>query len=243
MRNEERKQFGSLLAETFAGYGRPLPEDPVLLQAWWDKLAMFPLQIVAQALTMHCDTEARYAPTPVQIAALCKTMDGRPGADDAWSLALLSHDENNTVVWTQETAEAFFAARAVLEKGDEVGARMAFKDRYNKLVQIARAHLKPAKWIVSPGRDKNQASVAVKEAVELGRLPNESAAPLLLGHSTDGEEVSASGLAQLKELMATLTQKKIDSVEAEKQAEREAVAKRKAELNKQFEEHFGKQDL
>ena len=51
-------------------------------------------------------------------------------------IALLSSDESDTVVMTDEIQLALGAARPVLDLGDKVGARMAFISAPSKLSQI-----------------------------------------------------------------------------------------------------------
>ncbi|MCZ3122564.1 hypothetical protein NYZ23_19850, partial [Acinetobacter baumannii] len=86
-------------------------------------------------------------------------------------LALTSRHEAATVVWTIETAQAFAICRPVLETGDEVGARMAFKDAYNRLVLAARRSGQLPQWQASLGWDMAQREAILKRAVQLQRRP------------------------------------------------------------------------
>ena len=142
----EKPLFTKMLADSMGAYGKPLPQDAALLRAWWDALAPFPLPIVDRAFKVYAMDEDRFAPVPAAIVKRCRLMDGRPTDEEAWAIALLSRDEADTVVWTQETAEAFGLCASVLDGGDEVGARMAFRDAYNRLVSDARLAGRPARW-------------------------------------------------------------------------------------------------
>lgn len=116
----------------------------------------------------------RFAPLPADLLAQIernRQADGRPTADEAWSIALASADESRTVVWTEETAQAWGIASVVLRGGDEVGARMAFKAAYGRLIAAARASREPARWSASMGHDAKHRDDALRLAVEAGRLP------------------------------------------------------------------------
>lgn len=95
--------------------------------------------------------------------------DGRPSADEAW--ALLPFDEETTVVWTEEMCQAWGVALPLVNEGDRVAARMAFKDSYQRSVSEARDQRKPAKWSASIGHDKQARDAVLLSAVQKGRLP------------------------------------------------------------------------
>jgi hypothetical protein len=237
----EKPQFTQMLTQTMGAYSKPLPES-ALLKAWWDVLAPFPLQIVVRAFAVYCDEEDRFAPVPAAIAKRCKLMDGRPSDDEAWAIALLSQDEADTVVWTQEIAEAFNVCAPVLNGGDEVGARMAFKDAYNRMVQDARIAGRPAKWTASLGWDVAKREAAVARAANAGLLPAPAVRAMLPNYSdaVAGQESCPEGLARVKEALAEMqagwaaaaTQR-----ETALQAQREADAERKREIASQVAQY------
>lgn len=96
---------------------------------------------------------------------------GRPAANEAWAIAIESLDENKTVVWTGEMAQAWNAARLIAAAGDLVGARMAFIASYERLVRDARDTGAMPAITVSLGFDKEHRIVAVEKAEKLGYLP------------------------------------------------------------------------
>lgn len=106
-------------------------------------------------------------------AILDRIEDGHIGADEAW--ALCPRSEAETVVWTDEIASAFEAAKSLLDEGDIIAARMAFRDHYGKAVAAARTARREASWQVSLGHDKGGRIVPLKRAVALGRLTAEDA--------------------------------------------------------------------
>lgn len=195
-------QFVAALTRIMAAYGKPLPDTPVM-QAWWNALAPFKQAVIEQAFSAYSLERPDFAPVPNSIAARCKLLDGRPDENEAWAQSLISRDERETVVWTQEMAEAFGTARPLLESGDEIGARMAFKDAYSRLVTAARAMGRPAVWNVSAGWDAGLRQVAMKKAAAAGLL--EGPQPhLLLTDESDTEPTRPEGLRRVLEALATL---------------------------------------
>ena len=89
--------------------------------------------------------------------------------------AVRSADEAETVVWTAEICEAWGVARTVLQLGDEVGARMAFKEAYTVLLERARRAGTPAKWTASLGFDTERRQLALEAAATAGRLQRSEA--------------------------------------------------------------------
>jgi hypothetical protein len=139
-------------------------------------LQAYPMDVVRRGFEAHCQDpqRGRFAPVPADILAQIEgaaASDGRPEADEAWALAVAARDEGATVVWTAEAAEAFGVCRPVLDAGDEVGARMAFRAAYSRLVAEARAAREPIRWSASEGHDPGRRAAVLIAAVEAGRLP------------------------------------------------------------------------
>ncbi len=103
--------------------------------------------------------------------------DGRPGVEQAWSM--IPQDEDSSVVWTDEMALAYGAASPLLQGGDSVAARMAFKECYEKELQKARDEGRAVKWRVSFGHDPSLREDAVIQAVEKKQITSERAVALL----------------------------------------------------------------
>lgn len=97
-----------------------------------------------------------------------ESADGAPGPDEAW--ALMSRPESETIVITEQMAEARQDAAALLADGDKTGARMAFKDAYTRIVAKARADKVKPRWFVSLGFDVDGRSQPIAEAVRSGKL-------------------------------------------------------------------------
>ena len=94
--------------------------------------------------------------------------DGRPGVEQAW--AMLPFEESQTVVWTSEMSQAWGVANILLIEGDRIGARMAFKESYSKLLAEARDQRLPVQWSASLGHDKFSREATLIAALEKGWL-------------------------------------------------------------------------
>ncbi|VWD60822.1 hypothetical protein BLA18628_07189 [Burkholderia aenigmatica] len=168
MNDHDKREFMDELNLAFQAARQPLP-SPQVLRLFWDRLTPYPLPMVLNAIGRHIDA-SEFAPTPASILKhLPKMSDGRPEADEAWALAIRSADERETVVWTQEIAEAWAIAAPVFD-GDEIGARMAFKAAYARIVEQRRAAGAPVQWIKSLGHDPDLRETVLTEAVRAGRL-------------------------------------------------------------------------
>lgn len=136
----------------------------------------YPLSTVLRALTAHVSDpqRGRFVPVPADLIAQidgAAANDGRPGAEEAWAIAVRAADEAATIVWTEEMAQAWGACSSVMNLGDEVGARMAFKEAYNRLVEDARRLQRPVQWTPTLGHDLAQRHEALSRAEVAGLLP------------------------------------------------------------------------
>ena len=141
-------------------------------------LDAYPEAAVIRALD-RCRKELKSRLTLAAVLERIEEQDGRPGSDEAWAIALGALDEADTVVWTDEMAEAFAVAQPVLEARDKVGARVAFRDAYERLVRDAREAGKGCKWVASIGHDATRREAALTQAVQRGRVAAASVAHLL----------------------------------------------------------------
>jgi len=138
---------------------------PAAAAVFVDDLARYPEAQVLGALR-RCRREVRGILTVQDVVS--RLEDGRPGAEEAW--AMIPKDEAGSTVWTDEMAQAYGIARHLLDEGDRVGARMAFKESYGRLVAQARDDGRPVVWSPSLGHDASCREAALLEAVERGRL-------------------------------------------------------------------------
>jgi hypothetical protein len=172
MDNRQFEEFAQTMRQTLKIYGSDLSAGAI--ETWWRMLAGYPMDAVQAALQDHLANSV-YPPKPADVIQRLQQADGRPGAEEAWSIAQGAGDENRTVVWTAEMASAFAAAQPLLAEGDQVGARMAFREAYEKRVEQARKHGQPVQWMVSLGHDRAGRLAPIQEAREAGRISPEQA--------------------------------------------------------------------
>jgi hypothetical protein len=229
MRPEDKPQFVKLLAQVLSGYGKPLPEKDET-NVWFNHLTPFPPPTIKQAFEAYCVERPDFAPTPNGIAARCKLLDGRPDENEAWAVSLTSQDERETVTWTSEMAEAFDLAKPLLAVGDEIGARMAFKDAYKRLVIAARSLNRPVRWSTSAGWDAGRHQLAHQDAVNAGLLDGPKQ-PLALPNESGQVAGKPEGLKRVMEALAQMEdpQVKLDRLNATRLAEAERIDREQRE--------------
>jgi hypothetical protein len=146
-------------------------------------LAPYPVAQVLKGLD-RCRRELQ---RPLTLAAVLERIDdGRPGAEEAW--AMLPQDEDSTVVWTTEMAEAWGISR---ELDDKIAARMAFKEAYSRIIGEARASQRPPVWQASLGHNPDEREHVLLQAVAKGRLTQQHFERLLPYHKTSENELLA----------------------------------------------------
>lgn len=139
-----------------------------------DDLSSYPRAVLAAALS-RVRTEHTGRLTPKAIIDRIDEAMGRPGANEAWAVAVTAMDERATVVWTDEMAQAWGVAQSIADGGDMVGARMAFIAAYERLVRTAREERRMPSVTVSVGWDAAGRTAAVEKAVQLGYMPADQA--------------------------------------------------------------------
>lgn len=223
----DKPEFVKLLNLCYSTVLKPLP--PIeSIQLWLTLLDPYSIEQVRVALSTHM-RESNFAPVPADVVKrMPKESNGHPEANEAWAIALRSRDERDTVVWTNETAQAFAIAKSVLDEGDEVGARMAFKEAYARLVEAARARGAKPEWVMSLGHDGQRRDQVLAEAVTAGRLLLESVAGVVLALAapaapTDMLSVETN-LAKMKSIVAGIESARMRAV-----AERSRLAREESE--------------
>lgn len=250
MKQNDFDPFTRMLEQCLAMW----PEKPRTAESsamWFACLSEYDLATVQTALIGHMrdPINGKFSPKPAHIIEQIQRAekdDGRPGPEEAWALSLAAMDESDTVVWTRECAQAWGACRPVMNLGDEVGARMAFREAYTRLVADARSNRDPVAWEVSEGFDRDKRRIAVCSAVESGRinaghqlaLPNEGHTLLLSASGAITKSIPPDVSEKLKQLRDWYTAPALDvdhtAAEREKLAEKKrAMAARVAEYQKQ----------
>lgn len=230
MKPTDKSEFVKLLNLCYSTLLKPLPPFESI-DLWLTILEPYSVEQVRMALSQHM-RESKFPPVPADVVTrLPRESDSRPDANEAWAIALRSRDERDTVVWTQECAEAFAIALSVLDGGDEVGARMAFKAAYERLCEASRAAHKPAQWLKSLGHDPALREAALVDALRAGRLlldDVKSVVPALAAPESSIDPLQAEhSLKRLREMVGGIpsaAQKLAQARERMDQVQREALA-------------------
>lgn len=174
MRADQLDAFVAMYRDVMGLYGKATTstQEAMVFRA----LAAHDLRAVRAAFDAHIrdPQRGRFAPLPADLLLHLEgdaADDGRPGAEEAWALCQAAADQGRTVVWTAEMAEAWGIAWPVLQAGDEVGARMAYRDAYRRLTGEARKARRPVQWSATLGTDARLRDDALRVAVDAGRLP------------------------------------------------------------------------
>lgn len=183
MDDADRGTFARLIQDVAEYYDRKL--TAAAIEVYWHGLRRYSVDQVRRATSVHVSDpdRGRYMPRVADVVAAIQATqraDGRPGPDEAWSIAVPARDEADTVVWTEEICAAWFAAAVpLMALGDKIAARKAFQDRYATEVAQARQSGRPTKWSVAFGTSHERRRAAILEAEQLGRLSTGIAAKLL----------------------------------------------------------------
>lgn len=161
-----------------------------------DLAAEYPESAILQALS-RCRRELSGRLTQSAVIERIDQADGRPSANEAWGLALSAFNEALTVVLNDEIGKAMAAARPVMDGGDEVGARMAFRDTYDRVVRQNRAIGFKPKWYPSLGHDPLLRVDAIKLAEERGLLTHSQAMTYLPAPITAEDQARGAVIAGL----------------------------------------------
>lgn len=177
MRDSDFHQFAELLDGCYALLGREKALNGPAKALFFRALGVHSIEAVRAGFDAHVKDpqRGRFAPTPADVIAQIEGLvadDGRPGAEEAWAMCSNADDESETVVWSEEMSQAYSVAGPLMQAGDHIGSRMAFKEAYSRLVDFARRERKPVAWSVSLGHDVNKRHAALVTAETRGLLPN-----------------------------------------------------------------------
>lgn len=192
MRHEDREDFDVALSAALSVYDKP-PVDEDVFKIWMSVLEQFSLEQVRRALRAHVST-SRFAPKPVDIVEMIHKQDGHLSADEAWPQVIKAADENASLIWTEEMQQAWFHCKPIFDAGDEVGARMAFRQFYTRLLEDARLKGVPAKPFPTLGFDVDSRVEVIQRAKSMGLISHEQALRQLPSPEPDeGDEVLRIG--------------------------------------------------
>jgi hypothetical protein len=143
-------------------------------------LSDIPIDQLRQAIRAAIQ-ELKWFPKVAELRELAGALpgmlnDGRPGAEEAWArMPKGRRMEDDSIVWCEEERLAYGVCRSLLLDGDQIGARMAFKERYERELTEARSQRKPVKWTASVGYDIEHRLVTLATAVQEKRVSLEAA--------------------------------------------------------------------
>lgn len=180
MNPSDLNEFQNIMLGMFETFGQEA--SMTRLSVYKEALKPYAILDIRTALNLlirHC----KFIPKPADIIELIEQASGNKHvlSSEAWSIALSARDESNTVVWTDEMHKAWVSAKNVMDLGDEVGARRAFIESYERLVQESIFNCKPIHVTVSLGFDKAKRTQAINKAIFTGLL-NESDGAKYLPH-------------------------------------------------------------
>lgn len=100
-----------------------------------------------------------------------------PSADEVWGQLVESMKFDELTVVVPEIAQiaAGQGAISLLQNGDKTGARMAFKQAYERLADELLANAQPVQWTVSAGTDHENRERAIMQAVREGKISQKQA--------------------------------------------------------------------
>jgi hypothetical protein len=177
-KSERIKATNEMLVKAYVVMGRNVP-DAAVIHAISDQLTteFTDEQIAASLDRVMRECEWLTLKAIIERIPGRGTDDGRPEPETAWAMCPKSEDAS--VVWTQEMAAAHGIAKTLLDDGDAIAARMAFRETYVSEVSRARREGRPARWEVSLGFDKDGRVPVLAEAVEKGRISEKHALALV----------------------------------------------------------------
>ena len=177
MLNTDKEEFAKVLSATLKMYRVEMDID--VLNLWWGVMNRYTIAQVRKGFSTYIGSKNAdfILPTHIVAAIELNEPDGRLGAEEAW--AIYPHDEAGSAVITNEMAEAMQAAQPLLNDGDRIGARMAFKESYNRITAQNKLNGVSPKWFASLGHSKEGREIALKDAVLKGRLTQDHATSLL----------------------------------------------------------------
>ena len=257
MKSTDKIEFAAVIAKAWRFYDKqPTGED---VADWFELLAEFELAAIAGAFKRHLadPKHGSYLPKPADIFRQinqARADDNRPGADEAWGLLLrVIRDERETAVLTEEMRIGWTACQPILDLGDEVGARLAFRETYSREVENARKKAVTPRWTPTLGSNPNLRQSRLREAVEAGRIGVDAVRNLLPGptpaaisqvagllegpDASDAEARIGANLKQLAQILRNASAEAEQRRARERQQQRQDEAAKKAAIRELLDRH------
>jgi hypothetical protein len=188
-----RAEMSEAIALLRAEYQDMPTFDRTRVEMWWRALGTYPDGAILRSAERHLTT-CKFKPQLADLVEGCRAQVDNQwlGPDEAW--ALMPKSELDSALLTSEMAEAMGVATPLLEMGDRVAARMAFRDAYMRLVEKAKIENRSPSYFPSWGTDKVQHAPLVANAVKRGQLTVDRAVEFLPEHAT--QVVRMAGITQ-----------------------------------------------
>lgn len=164
-------EFRSVMIALFEIYDKEATENKMAV--YWSMLKHYPILNVRQVAHAWMK-KSQFMPKPADLLKMLGGV-GYFSADEAWAIAVMASDEMNTVVWTQEIANAWSLAEIIYKKGDRVGARKTFIEAYERNINNAMINNTQIEVTVSLGTDRDLRLSAISKAVNVGLLSKQKA--------------------------------------------------------------------
>jgi hypothetical protein len=166
MLDSDKKRFAEIYTKTAENYAKSF--NPTSIDIQFAFLKEYSIKDIEQAYLKHIK-QCEYFPTVAHIIKLIPQAKKQVhiSADEAWTIAKASWNQELAVVITDEILQAADIAYDANSEKDESAARMAFRSAYSRIV----ADAPEPKWFVSQGNDKTKTESIVQKAVDQGRLP------------------------------------------------------------------------
>lgn len=179
-----RRELAESIMLLCAEYDDMKPVEGPRLEMWWEALKDFPDGSVKASTARYLKT-GHFKPQLADIVSGCAAQMASSwiGADEAW--AMMPKSESDSAMLTNEIAQAMAAASPLLEGGDKVAARMAFKDAYGRLVEKAKIEGRQPVFFPSFGTDAPGRVSVLANAVRAGQLTLDRATEVLPEYAPD----------------------------------------------------------
>lgn len=234
MNAEQCNQCADTIYATAEILGHELKPQAVRLMV--KDLRQYDASEVSNALS-RCRAELKGKLSLQAILERVPSANAFPSPNEAWGIALSAQDENDTVIWTDEIAEAMGAARPILDGGDKVGARMAFIEKYARLVDTAKSSNRAPQWQASLGNDPARRQSVIEEGVRKGLLPQRHVETLIEPPKARIEsEESMASVRNILGMLRDLAASNDAAMSAEKSRQIERESERRQQLLEQAEQ-------
>jgi hypothetical protein len=230
MKESDKVEFIKSLVAMAAVFRHEI--KPEIYDIYWSIFSEYELVEFKQACS-KCTLDNKFFPVPADIIQHIPSAQKNihVGAEEAWAIAEEAMDEHSTVFVTNEILEAKVICQDLYDSGDKVGARMAFKDAYNRIIKTAQ----PPKWKMSEGYDKARKQDAIRNALALGRLSEEESKKYLRHESIlmIGSDVQKVALELFQKIKLPLIEDDFESgIKAREENRKRFEEKRSEALSK-----------